>query len=176
VLRQKTTKNRLFGSIPLSKSDPSKYNGLHSICVSCWSARVVRWEDFIVIGTTLSHYRITDKLGAGGMGEVYLAEDLMLDRKVAVKILPREMASDRDRAQRFLREAKAASALSHPNVCVIHEVGETDDGLPIDPDAWSGSLQLRQPPAAPSFSISLWCAAGGWAQAPDRRRCSSESN
>jgi serine/threonine protein kinase/Tfp pilus assembly protein PilF len=82
-----------------------------------------------VIGRTIGHYRIVEKLGAGGMGEVFLAEDTKLDRKVALKILPAEMASDRDRADRFLREAKAASALSHPNVCVVHEVGQTDDGL-----------------------------------------------
>ena len=82
-----------------------------------------------MIGRTISHYRIVEKLGAGGMGEVFLAEDTRLDRKVALKILPAAMASDRDRAQRFVREAKAASALSHPNVCVVHEVGETDDGL-----------------------------------------------
>jgi len=81
-----------------------------------------------VIGKTVGHYRIVEKLGAGGMGEVFLAEDTKLDRKVALKILPAAIASDRDRAQRFVREAKAASALSHPNVCVVHEVGETDDG------------------------------------------------
>jgi tetratricopeptide (TPR) repeat protein len=62
------------------------------------------------------------------MGEVFLAEDTRLDRKVALKILPAEVASERDRARRFILEAKAASALSHPNVCVVHEVGETDDG------------------------------------------------
>jgi tetratricopeptide (TPR) repeat protein len=82
-----------------------------------------------VIGTTIAHYRIVEKLGAGGMGEVFLAEDTKLDRKVALKILPAGMASDRDRARRFIREAKAASSLNHANVCVIHEVGETDDGL-----------------------------------------------
>jgi tetratricopeptide (TPR) repeat protein len=81
-----------------------------------------------VIGRTIGHYRIVERLGAGGMGEVFLAEDTKLDRKVAVKILPAEVASDRDRARRFVQEAKAASALSHPNVCVVHEVGETDDG------------------------------------------------
>ncbi len=81
-----------------------------------------------MLGRTIGHYRIVEKLGAGGMGEVFLAEDTKLDRKVALKILPAEVASDRDRARRFVQEAKAASALSHPNVCVIHEVGETDDG------------------------------------------------
>lgn len=78
--------------------------------------------------STIGHYRVIEKLGAGGMGEVFLAQDTKLHRKVALKILPAEVASDRDRAQRFMLEARAASALSHPNVCVVHEVGETDDG------------------------------------------------
>ena len=78
--------------------------------------------------TSLSHYRIVSRLGAGGMGEVYLAEDLTLDRKVAIKVLPADVAADAERKRRFVREAKAASALSHPNICVIHEVGETDAG------------------------------------------------
>ena len=67
-------------------------------------------------GTAISHYRIVSKIGAGGMGEVYLAEDTRLDRKVALKLLPAEFTQDQDRVRRFIREAKAASALNHPNI------------------------------------------------------------
>ena len=84
-----------------------------------------------MIGTTVGHYRITAKLGAGGMGEVFLAEDTRLERKAAIKFLPAEMAEDPERRQRFLKEARAASALNHPHVCVVYDVGETDDGLPF---------------------------------------------
>jgi eukaryotic-like serine/threonine-protein kinase len=84
-----------------------------------------------MIGKTVGHYRITAELGAGGMGEVYLAEDARLERKAAIKFLPEELAADPDRRQRFLKEARAASALNHPHVCVVYDVGETDDGLPF---------------------------------------------
>lgn len=83
--------------------------------------------DSLAAGASVSHYRIVSRIGAGGMGEVYLAQDTRLDRQVALKLLPADVAADPERRRRFLREAKAASALSHPNVCVIHEVGETDD-------------------------------------------------
>jgi len=82
-----------------------------------------------MIGQTVGHYHITSKLGAGGMGEVFLAEDSRLQRKAAIKFLPAKMAADPASRQRFLVEARAASALSHPNVCVIYDVGETDTGL-----------------------------------------------
>src|SRR6266850_32440 len=80
----------------------------------------------LIVETTLSHYRIVSKIGAGGMGEVYLAQDIKLDRKVALKILPAEVASNRDRMERFIREAKSAAALSHPNIAQIFEIGEHD--------------------------------------------------
>ena len=76
--------------------------------------------------STLSHYRIVSKIGAGGMGEVYLAQDTKLDRKVALKILPADLAANQDRMRRFVQEAKAAAALNHPNIAHIYEIGESD--------------------------------------------------
>jgi serine/threonine protein kinase len=75
-----------------------------------------------MIGQTISHYKIVNKLGEGGMGEVYLAEDTKLDRKVALKFLPADLRNDQEARQRLLREAKATSKLDHPNILTVYDV------------------------------------------------------
>ena len=103
-------------------------------------------------GTKLGRYEIRSKIGEGGMGEVYLAEDTKLDRKVALKVLPSEVATHPERMRRFVQEAKAASALNHPNIITIYEIDETDSGHFIATEFIDGETlreRIRRAPIKP---------------------------
>jgi serine/threonine-protein kinase len=108
------------------------------------------------IGQSLGHYEIIEELGSGGMGEVYLAKDLILDRKIAVKVLNEKFSRDESNLNRFIREAKAASALNHPNILVIHEIGACEDAHFIVSEYIKGkTLREEFKERAPQFSEAL---------------------
>ena len=101
-------------------------------------------EQKLTPGQRVKHYQIVNLIGEGGMGEVYLATDTILGRRVALKVLPDYVRTDADRLRRFTQEARAASRLNHPNVCVVHEIGETDDGRPFIAMEYVEGVTLRQ--------------------------------
>src|SRR5438552_13370638 len=103
----------------------------------------------IAAGTKLGRHEIRSKIGEGGMGEVYLAQDMKLDRKVALKTLPADVAAHPDRMKRFVQEAKAASALNHPNIITIHEIDETDSGHFIATEFIDGATLRERMRSAP---------------------------
>ena len=117
-----------------------------------------------LVGRSLGRYRVVAPLGAGGMGEVYLAEDVKLKRRVAVKLLPAELTASRDRVRRFEREARAASALNHPNIVTVFEVGE-EEGLPFIATEYVEGETLRQllarGPLSPAQALDVAAQAAG---------------